>query len=59
VERKLRGLTMGVPSMRIQDVPLHLQIHTVGLLDGLSHFLQQVARAVMCYDEHNVVQGDE
>jgi hypothetical protein len=30
VERNLCGLTMGVPSMRIQDAPLHIQIHIVG-----------------------------
>jgi hypothetical protein len=59
VERNLRGLTMGVPSMRIQDVPLHIQRHTVGVPEGLSHLLRRVARAVVCYVEHNVVQEDE
>jgi hypothetical protein len=40
VERNLRGLTMGVPSMRLQDVPLHLQRHTVGVPESLSHLLR-------------------
>jgi hypothetical protein len=59
VERNLRGLTMGVPSMRLRDVPYHLQRHTMGVPESLNHLLQRVARAVMCYHEHNVVQEDK
>jgi len=39
VERNLHSLTMGFPSMRMQDVRLHLHIHTVGVPKGLIHFL--------------------
>jgi hypothetical protein len=59
VERILHGLNMGVPSMRIHDVPLHLQRHTGGVSEGLSHLLRRGVRAVMCYLENNVVHEDE
>jgi len=59
VERNLRGLTMGVPSMRLWDVPYHLQRHTVGVPKILKHMLQWVARGVMCYHEHNEIQENE
>jgi hypothetical protein len=36
VERNLRGLTMGVPTMQMQEVPYHLQRHTVGCLRELA-----------------------
>jgi hypothetical protein len=40
VERNICGLTTGVPSMRIQGVPLHLQRNIARLSKGLSHVLQ-------------------
>jgi hypothetical protein len=40
VERNLQGLTMGVPPLRRQDVPLHLQRHTVGVPESLNSLLR-------------------
>jgi hypothetical protein len=49
---------MGIPPLRRQEVPLHLQRHTVGVPESLNSLLRQVAHAVMCYSEHNVMQED-
>jgi hypothetical protein len=38
---------MGVPPIKKQDVPLHLQRHMVGVPESLNHLLRRVARAVV------------
>jgi hypothetical protein len=58
VERNLQGLTMGIPPLRRGEVPLHLQRHTVGVPENVNSLLRRVVRAVICYSQHNVVQGD-
>jgi hypothetical protein len=49
---------MGVPPLKRQDVPLHLQRHTIGVPEILNHLLRRMARAMVCFSEHNVVQED-
>jgi hypothetical protein len=49
VERNLQGLTMGIPPLRRGDVPLHLQWHTVGVLENINSLLRHVVHAVVCY----------
>ena len=58
VERNLQGLTMGIPPLRRGEVPLHLQRHTVGVLENVNSLLRCVVCVVICYSQHNVVQGD-
>jgi hypothetical protein len=58
VERNLQGLTMGIPPLRRGEVPLHLQRHTMGVPENVNSLLRCVVRAVICYLQHNVVQGD-
>jgi hypothetical protein len=58
VERKLQGLMMGIPPLRRGDVPLHLQRHTVGVIENINSLLRHVVHAVVCYSQHNVVRGD-
>jgi hypothetical protein len=58
VERNLQGLTMGIPPLRRREVPLHLQRHTVGVPENVNSLLRRVVRAVICYSQHNAVQGD-
>jgi hypothetical protein len=40
VERNLQGLMMGIPPLRRQEVPLHLQRHTVGLSESINSLLR-------------------
>jgi hypothetical protein len=58
VERNLQGLTMGILPLWRGDVPLHLQRHTVGVPENINSLLRHVVRAVVCYSQHNAVQGD-
>ena len=58
VERNLQGLTMGIPPLWRGEVPLHLQRHTVGVLENINSLLRCIVRAVICYSQHNVVRGD-
>jgi hypothetical protein len=58
VETNLCGLTMGIPPLEREDVPLHLQRHTVGVPESINSLLRRVAHAVVCYLEHNVMRED-
>jgi hypothetical protein len=58
VERNLQGLTMGIPPLQRGEVPLHLQRHTMGVLENVNSLLRHVVHAVICYSQHNVVQRD-
>jgi hypothetical protein len=49
VERNLQGLTMGIPPLRLGEVPLHLQWNTVGVPENINSLLRHVVHAVVCY----------
>jgi len=57
VIQNLEGLLVGVPDYQgIEEVPRASQIHTVGVEPRLHHLLRRVARAAVCYREHNPPQ---
>jgi hypothetical protein len=58
VERNLQGLMMVIPPLRRGEVPLHLQRQTMGVPENINSLLRHIVHAVMCYSQHNVVQGD-
>jgi hypothetical protein len=58
VERNLQVLMMGIPPLQRGDVPLHLQRHTVGLLENINSLLRHVVRTVLYYSQDNVARGD-
>jgi hypothetical protein len=58
VERNLQGLTMGIPPLKRWEVPLHLQRHTMGVSKSLNSLLRRMACVMICYSQHNVMQGD-
>jgi hypothetical protein len=50
----LEGLLAGVPDYQgIEEVPIASQIHTVGVEPRMHRLLRRVARAAVCYREHN------
>ena len=54
VARNLEGLLEGVPDYQgVEEVPIEHQIHTVGVAPTLHRLLRRVARAAVCYREHN------
>ena len=52
-EEKIQCLTMGIPDISIDDLPRWYQHHTVRVLSYFERILHRVARAMMCYHEHN------
>ena len=46
-------LTLGIPDVRIDELPLHLQRHTTGVPRRWTHLLRMIAQAVTCYHEHH------
>ena len=57
VVQNLEGLLEGVPDYQgIEEVPIASQIHTVGVEPRMHRLLRRVARAVVCYREHNPPQ---
>ena len=53
IEANLAALTMGIPDTSMEEVPYHLQRHTVGVPESVGRFLRKVARVVVCYREHH------
>ena len=53
IEANLAALTMGIPDTSMEEVPYHLQRHTVGVPESVGCFLRKITRAVVCYREHN------
>ena len=52
LSRNLEGLSMGIPPLPILEVPVHLQRHIVGVPERYLVPLRRIARAVVCYYEH-------
>ena len=54
IARNLEGLLEGVPDYQgVKEVPIEHQIHTVGVAPRMHRLLRRVARAAVCYREHN------
>ena len=52
LSRNLEGLSMGIPPLPMREVPVRLQRHTVGVPERYLVPLRRIARAVVCYHEH-------
>ena len=53
LEEKLERLTLDIPDVAIDDLPMRYQRHTAGVPGRFSRLLRRVARAIMCYHEHH------
>jgi hypothetical protein len=58
VETNLHGIMMGIPPLERENIPLHLQRHTVGVPESIHSLLRRVTHVVVCYLEHNVMWED-
>ena len=57
VARNLEGFLEGVSDYQgVEEVPIEHQIHTVGVAPRMHRLLRRVARAAVCYREHNPAQ---
>ena len=53
VQEKVESLTLGIPDVRIDELPLQLQRHTTGVPRRWTRLLRMIAQAVTCYHEHH------
>ena len=53
MQEHVEGLTLGIQDVRIDELPLRLQRHTVGVPRRWSRLLRMIAQAVACYHEHH------
>ena len=52
LSKNLEGLSMGIPPLPMREVPVHLQRHIVGVPERYLVPLRRIARAIVCYHEH-------
>jgi hypothetical protein len=50
---QIEGLTLGIPDVRTNELPLMLQWHTTGVPRRWTRLLRMIAQVVTCYHEHH------
>ena len=53
VQEQVESLTLGIPYVRIDELPLQLHRHTTGVPRRWIRLLRMIAQAVTCYHEHH------
>jgi len=53
LQDQIEGLTLGIPDVRTDELPLMLQRHTTGVPRRWTRLLCMIAQAVTCYHEHH------
>ena len=53
LQEHIEGLTLGIPDVRTDELPLMLQRHTIGVPRRWTRLLRMIAQAVTCYHEHH------
>ena len=53
VQEQVESLTLGIPDVRIEELPLQLQRHTTSVPRRWTLLLRMIAQAVTCYHEHH------
>ena len=53
LQEQVEGLTLGIPDVRTDELPLRLQRHTNGVPRRWTRLLRMIAQAVTCYHEHH------
>ena len=53
VHEQVESFTLGIPDVRIDELPLQLQRHTTGVPRRWTRLLRMIAQAVTCYHEHH------
>ena len=53
LQDQIEGLTLGIPDVRNDELPLMLQQHTTGMPRRWTRLLRMIAQAVTCYHEHH------
>ena len=52
LQDQVEGLTLGIPDVRTDELPLRLQRHTTGVPSRWTRILRMIAQAVTCCHQH-------
>ena len=52
-QQHVERLTLGIPNAKIEELPMRLQRHTIGVPSCSMRLLCIVAQAMTCYHEHH------
>lgn len=52
-QQHVEGLTLGILDVQIEDLPMRLQCHTIGVPSRWMRLLRMIAQAVTCYHENH------
>ena len=53
LQDQIKGLTLGIPDVRTDELPLRLQRHTIGMLSRWTRLLRMIEHAVTSYHKHH------
>ena len=53
LQDQVEGLTLGIPDVRTDELPLRLQRHTTGVPSRWTRLLHMIAQVVTCYHQHH------
>ena len=53
LQQHIEGLTFGIPDCRIEELPMRLKQHTIGVPNRWMWLLRRIARSIACYHEHH------
>ena len=53
LQDQIEGLTLGIPDVRTDELPLMLQRHTTSVPSRWTRLLRMIAQVVTCYHEHH------
>ena len=53
LQDQIKGLTLGIPDVRTDELPLRLQRHATGVPHRWTRFLRMIAQAMTCYHQHH------
>ena len=53
LQDQVESLTLGIPDVRTDELPLRLQRHTTNVLIRWTRLLRMIAHAVTCYHQHH------
>ena len=53
VQEQVESLTFGIPNVRIDELPLQLQRHTIGVPRRWTRLLRMIAQTVTYFHEHH------
>ena len=58
IQQHIEGLTLGILDFQIEELPMRLQCHIIGVPNRWIRLLHRIARSITCYHEHHQFNFD-